>query len=113
MSDRKPGVSAVPAAADEPIVVSPSAGVFDLLTALMRYVVVIAAAVPTLKLLIGQHDLIGLINWFESDAAKPVIAAIIAIGTIAYGLYKTHLRGSQIATVAADRRVPDQVAQIK
>jgi hypothetical protein len=41
------------------------------------------------------------------------VSGLIALVTAAYGVLKTAKRGSQVATVAADPKVPPSVADLK
>lgn len=101
------------ATGDTPVIVSRTAGFIDALTALGRYIVVIIGAVPLLMQFIGDRNLIGLVEYFQGEAGAAVIAAVVAAGTLIYGLFKTFRRGDQIASVAANPAVPDRVAQVK
>jgi hypothetical protein len=102
----------MPDTTTKPIVVSANAGFIDTLTALGRYLVVIVGAVPLLLQLLGSRDFIGIVNYFRGTDGASLIAAVVAVATMAYGLFKTRKRGAQVATVALDRRVPDAVAKI-
>lgn len=93
-----------------PIVVSPNAGIIDLMTALGRYVIVIVTAIPLMLKLLGTHDLVAIISYFRSADGTALTAAVVGIGTLLYGLWKTHKRGAQIATVALSPSVPERVA---
>jgi len=97
----------------EPIVVSENAGVLDLVAAAGRYVVVVLGAVPALQLLLGNHDFVGMVRYFQSAEGSKVVAAASALFALGYGLYKSHKRGNQIATVAADPKVPESIATTK
>lgn len=97
----------------EPVVVSANQSVIDLLMAAMRYVVVLVAAFPTILVLLQDHDITAIHAYFTSSDGKTVAAAAVALGTMLYGLYKTHKRGAQVATVASDERVPNAVAKLK
>ena len=103
----------MPSPANEPVVVSANAGILDLLSAAGRYLVVIVAAIPVLLKLLGTHDFIAIVAYFKGADGVSLITAAGGLFALAYGLYKSHKRGAQIATVADDRRVPDSVAQIK
>jgi len=98
---------------DKPVIVSANAGLIDTLMAAMRYVIVIVGAVPVLLALLGARDFAGLVRYFQSADGASLIAAVSAVVALAYGLFKTRKRGAQIATVAADARVPDSVAQVR
>lgn len=93
-----------------PIVVSANAGIIDLLTALGRYAIVIVTAIPILLKLLGTHDLVAIIAYLRGSDGTALTAAVIGIGTLLYGLWKTHKRGAQIATVALSPSVPERVA---
>lgn len=99
--------------ATKPVVVSANAGLIDTLTALGRYAVVIMGAIPLLLQLLGDRDVLGLVNYFRGEDGSSLIAAVVAVATLLYGLLKTRKRGAQIATVAASDRVPNTVAQLK
>jgi hypothetical protein len=94
----------------EPVVVSPNAGGIDAVQAAARYLVVIVTAFVAIVGFLKVHDLAGLIAYIQSNGGQLVaaVSGLIAIGTAAYGIFKTHKRGAQIATVAA--RVPDDIA---
>jgi hypothetical protein len=98
--------------ATEPVVVSENQAVLDLLKALGRYVVVIVTIYPAISALLKSRDVFGLIAFFQSSEGAALAAAIVGIGTLLYGLYKTHFRAAQVVTVAQDNRVPAEVAQI-
>jgi len=95
----------------KPIVVSENAGAIDTLTAALRYLVVIAGTIPLLLTFLGQGDVVGLIAYLQSADGVKFTAAVVAVVTLAYGLWKTRKRGAQIATVAMDARVPNAVAK--
>lgn len=102
-----------PTAANPQIKVSESAGVLDTLAALGRYLVVILAAFPVLLALLKTHDIAGILNYVRSSDGSVLIAAVVGIGTAGWGLAKTFKRGNQVATVAANPKVPDSVASLK
>jgi hypothetical protein len=106
-----PDVNPTPAAT--PIVVSGNAGIFDTLAAAGRLLVIVVAAVPVLVALLKAHDLAAIIAYFQGSDGATLLAAGAGLLAIIMGLLKTHKRGAQIATVAADTRVPDAVAQLK
>jgi hypothetical protein len=103
----------MPDTTDKPIVVNANAGIVDLLTAAGRYLAVIAATLPILLTFFSTRDIIGFIAYLQSEDGLKFAAALGGLVTLAYGLWKTHKRGAQVATVAADPAVPDRVAQIK
>jgi uncharacterized membrane protein (UPF0136 family) len=64
---------------------------------------------------VSKHDLAGLAGYVQSNLGQVVgaVSGLIALGTAAYGVLKSRKRGAQVATVASDSRVPDEVATIK
>lgn len=97
----------------KPIEVSENTGIVDLLTAAGRYLVVIIGAVPLLMQLLGNRDFAGLVAYFQGADGKALIAAAVALGTLAYGLWKTRKRGVQVVQIAADPRTPNSVASVR
>lgn len=96
-----------------PIVVNSNAGTLDGLQSLGRSFLLIFAAVPTLMALLGKHDFMALLSYFRGSDGAALLGAVTTIGTIAWGMWKAHKRGSQVAAVATDPRVPDAVATTK
>lgn len=101
--------------ATEPVVVSANAGVIDSIQAASRYIVVIVGFITAALGLLKVHDIAGMIALIQSNGGQMLaaISGLIALATAAYGVFKSHKRGAQIATVAADPRVPDKVASTK
>lgn len=98
---------------DKPVVVSENAGAIDTLTAAMRYITVLVASLPILLTLLGKRDIVSIIAYLQGQDGVALTAAIVGLVTIAYGLFKTHKRGAQVATVAASPEVPQQIAHLK
>lgn len=96
----------------KPIEVSENTGIMDLLTAAGRYLVVIVTAVPALLTLLGERDLLAIINYFQGADGAALLAAVIGLATLAYGLIKTRRRGAQVVQIAGDPAVPDRVAKV-
>lgn len=90
---------------NEPTKVSAHAGGIDALTASLRYLVVILTAVPAVIGLISAHDLVGLYQYFKGNEGSSVIAALVALGTAGYGIFKSLKRGTQVADAAANPAV--------
>ena len=103
----------MPTLTQEPIVVSANAGVIDLMTAAGRYLLVIIGAIPVLLKLLGSHDVLAIVAYFRGAEGTALLAALAAVASLAWGLFKTHKRGAQIATVALDNRVSDKIATTK
>ena len=83
---------------DKPIVVS-GAVLPSTLAAALRYIVALA-----LPFLIERGIL-------PAESTEGVIAIVITIATVAYGLWKTHQRKAQLVTVA--EAAPNSVAVVK
>lgn len=105
--------SSVPTPAAKPITVSANAPIIDLLTAAGRYLVVIATLFPVALAVLKTRDIAAILEFVRGNDGATLLAAIVGLATFAYGLYKSHKRGAQVATVAADPAVPDRVAQLK
>lgn len=99
--------------ATTPIRVGENAGTTDVLSAVGRYIVAIISAFPVILALLRGRDLSGLIDYFRGDSGSVVVAAVVGLATMGYGLYKTHKRASQVVTVAASDDVPNRIAQLK
>lgn len=108
-----PTPKALEADATKPIQVSANASIIDTLTAAGRLALVVIGAVPILLKLLGAHDFLALVAYFRSTDGATLIAAVSGLAAIGYGLYKSHKRGNQLATAAADPRVDDDVLTIK
>lgn len=95
--------------------VSDYAGAIDALQAAARYVVVLIGFTTALLTLFKARDVVGMAAYVQENIGQTVgaVMGLIAIGTALYGVFKTHKRGAQVATVAADPRVPDEVATLK
>jgi len=101
--------------ADKPIVVSSNAGLIDGIQAAARYVVVLVTFTTAVLGLLRVHDIAGLISYIQANGGETLaaVSGLIALGTAAYGIFKSKKLGNQIATVAVDDRVPDSVATTK
>ena len=98
---------------NEPIVVRSNAGLIDSLQSAGRMLVILVTAIPIILSFVGKHDLLGMIAYLQSVEGAQFIAAVTGFATIAYGIYKSHKRGAQVASVASDDRVPAEVATLK
>lgn len=76
-------------------VVKDNAPIMDTMQAFGRYLVLVVTAVPVLLKLLGEHNLLGMVDYFRSTDGGAVIAAMVGLGTMAFGLFKTHKRGTQ------------------
>ena len=100
---------------DKQIVVSANAGLIDSLQAAGRYAVVIIGFVTALLGLFKAHDIAGAVAYIQNNLGQfaSAVAGLIALGTAAYGVYKSKKRGTQIASVATNPDVPEEVATTK
>lgn len=99
----------------QPVVVSANAGLIDSVQAAARYAVVLVGFTTAVLGLLKVHDIAGIIALIQSNGGQVLaaVSGLIALGTAAYGVFKSRKRGAQLANVAADPEVPDEVAQIK
>lgn len=97
----------------KPVVVSANQGAIDTMTAVGRLILVILSTAPAAALLLRKHDLVGLYNYFQSQQGVALLGAVSGLAALIFGIYKSYKRGAQVATVAADPKVPDTVANIK
>lgn len=95
--------------------VSANAGLIDGLQAAGRLAVVVVGFVTATLGLLQAKDIAGLIAYIQANGGEFVgaVAGLIAFGTAAYGVFKSHKRGAQVANVAASPEVPDHVAALK
>lgn len=98
----------------KPIIVRTQQGLIDTAAAAFRMLAIILSAAPVAVLFVKKHDLIGLYDYLHNDAqGVALVGAVTGLVAIGYGLWKSFKRGTQIATVAADNKVPASVADIK
>lgn len=97
------------------IKVSASAGPIDGLQSAGRSLVVVVGFITAALGLLKVHDIAGIINLIETNGGQVLsaVSGLIAFGTMAYGVFKSYKRGTQIATVAGSADVPSEVAQLK
>lgn len=100
---------------DKPILVSANAGLIDGVQAAARYTVVIIGFTTALFGLLKVHDIGGIITLVQNNGGQALgaVSGLIALGTAAYGVFKSRKRGAQVATVAANPDVPSSVANLK
>lgn len=96
-----------------PIEIGSNAANLDTAMAILRYLGVIATSFPVLLAVVSRGDLAELFDWVRSDAAKPMMSAVAGLVLLLWGLWKTRHRAKQVVAVAADERVPADVAALK
>jgi hypothetical protein len=76
--------------------------------------VVIAGFMSGLAKLIGEKNTVEAVTYVQTNLGGVVAACfgLVALGTAAWGIYKTWKRGAQLSTVAASSEVPNHVAKI-
>lgn len=101
----------------EPIVVTSAQGITDAVQAALRYLVVIFGFLSGLSALIGKGDAVAAMTYVQTNLGGTISAifGLVALGTAAYGVYKTWKRGAQLSTAAAEPNhvVSDQVLTLK
>lgn len=87
----------------DPARISSMQGVIDALTATGRYAVVIVTFVTAMLGLLKTRDIAGMIVYIQNNGGEllAAISGIIAIGTAAYGIFKSQKRGDQVADAAS------------
>lgn len=105
----------MPDSTTPPIVVSENAGVIDGVQAAARYVGFLIGVVTALLAFVKTRDIAGAIEYVRSNLGQTIsaVTGLIGLGLAAYGVFKTHKRGAQIATVASSERVPASIATTK
>lgn len=86
--------------ADKFTLVSENAGILDSLQSAGRLVLVVVGAVPILLKLLGAHNFVGLVEYFRGSDGASLLGAVTGLAAIVYGIYKSHKRGSQVASAA-------------
>ena len=94
------------------IVVNPTPA-RDQAAAAIRTVLLVLSVVTALSGIIARRSLIEFIAYMQSQDFLTVLSLVIGAGTFVWGQWKTRHRAKQLATIAADPRVPDAVARVK
>lgn len=100
--------------APKPIIVAPSQGLIDSVQAALRYIGVLITAYIAIMGLLKTRDIAGVVAYLHENIGQigAAVSGLVAIAIAAYGIFKSHKRGAQVATVAADPSVPNRVAQL-
>jgi hypothetical protein len=85
----------------------------DQIAAAMRSLVLVVSAITALAGIASKHDLKGFIAYVQSSDFLAAASVVVAVGSFAWSQLKTRKRAVQLATIAADPRVPDAVATVK
>lgn len=94
---------------------SPNTGLQDGIQATARYITVIVTFVIAVLALLKVRDIGGIITLIQNNGGEVLgaISGLISLAVAAYGIFKSHKRGAQVASVAVDPRVPEEVATTK
>ena len=84
----------------------------DQITSAVRTVVLLISVMTALAGLASKHDLAGFIAYVQSAPFITAAGLVMGSVTFAWGQLKTRRRAKQLATIAADPRVPDSVAVV-
>lgn len=97
------------------VVVSSNAGLIDGAQAALRSLGLLITFTVAVVGFAKTKDLAGLAGYVHANGgqATAAVSAIIMFLIYAYGVYKTHKRGAQIATVAGNPDVPAEIATTK
>lgn len=100
---------------DKPQFTITGTAIQDTLAALFRILTVLLTGGTAILGFMAKRDLSGLVTYIQSSDFTPVAAALAAVITTAYGLYKTHLRKKALITVKNSPAtiVPDDVLTVK
>lgn len=79
----------------------------------IRSVLLAISVVTALAGFVSKHDLAGFVAYMQSSDFLAALAALIGAATFGWGQWKARHRSQQLAAIAADPRVPDQVAKLK
>ncbi len=85
----------------------------DQIQALGRSLALVIGAVSTLAGILSKHDLTAFIAYLQTSDFATAAAIVVTAVSLGWGWWKTGHRASQLATIAANPRVPDDVAALK
>jgi len=85
----------------------------DQAAAAVRTILLCIGVVSALAGFVGKRDLAGFIAYMQSSDFISALALLMAAATFVWGQIKTRHRAKQLATVAADPRVPNEVISLK
>lgn len=85
----------------------------DQAAAAVRTVLLCIGVITALAGFVAKRDLAGFITYMQSSEFAAALGLLLAAATFAWGQWKTRHRAKQLATVAADPRVPDEVISLK
>jgi len=87
--------------------------VTDQAASAIRTVLLCIGVVSALAGFVAKRDLAGFIAYMQSSDFLAAMSLLLAAGSFVWGQWKTRHRAKQLATVAADPRVPDEVIALK
>lgn len=95
------------------IVVSGNETLADPAKLALANIVVVLGALTALSGFVSNCDLAGFIVWIKTTDGAAFIAAALSLAGVAYSWWKSRHRAAQVVNVAADERVPVEVATVK
>lgn len=81
------------------------------IAAALRYLIVIAGAIPILIQLVGARDVAAIVDYFRGEEGIALIAAATSLATLVYGLIKTYKTKKTL--VAAAKAAPNAEFMVK
>nr|WP_314471032.1 hypothetical protein [uncultured Sphingomonas sp.] len=96
-----------------PIVVKGNEALVDPAKLAVANVVVVIGALTALSGFVSNRDLAGFIVWIKTTDGAAFLAAALSLAGIVYSWWKSRHRAAQVVNVAADERVPAEVATVK
>lgn len=96
-----------------PIVVTGNEALADPVKIALASVVVVIGSLTALSGFLSNRDLAGFIVWTKTTDGLAFLGAASTLAGIAYTWWKSRHRAAQVVTVAADERVPAEVASVK
>ena len=79
----------------------------------LRSVLLVISVITALTTIASKRDLAGFIVYVQSSEFLQAVSIVVSIGTFAWGQWKIRHRAKQLATIASDDRVPNEVASLK
>lgn len=89
---------------EEKVEVSANAGLIDGIQATARYVVVLITFTTALFGLFQAHDIAAIFMYVKQNGGQALgaVSGLIALGTAAYGVFKTRKRSNELEKAAID-----------
>jgi hypothetical protein len=85
----------------------------DQAAATVRILLLVLGVGTTIAGFVSKRDLAGFIAYVQSSDFITALAVLITVGTFSWSQWKTRHRAKQLAAIAADPRVPEEVVTLK